>query len=93
MDVLSSTRAFLCTSVLVRHYNSMPLHELEIVITGHVNPQYRLDNYTVFTTKHAVDPLCLGHMGYLIIDVRSIFWNITKNFDFTIYLASVTSAD
>jgi len=44
----------------------MPLHELEIVITGHVSPQHRLDNCAVFTTKHAVDPLWLGHMGYLM---------------------------
>jgi len=59
MDIFLSTRAFLCTSVLVCHYNSMPQHELEIVITGHVSPQYCLDNCMVFTTKHAVDPLAI----------------------------------
>jgi len=51
MDVLSSARAVLCTSVLVTLYSSIPLHELEIVITGHVSPEYCLDHSAVFTTK------------------------------------------
>jgi len=32
-------------------YSSIPLHELEIVITGHVSPEYRVDHSAVLMTK------------------------------------------
>ena len=54
---LLGTRAVLCTSVLVTLYSSIPLHELEIVITGHISPEYRLNHSAVFTTKQSM--LCV----------------------------------
>ena len=52
------------------------MHEMEIVITGHVSPEYHLDQCVVFTIKQLM--LCVsGCMNSLfIVYIRSVLWNI-----------------
>ena len=63
----------------------MPLHELEIVTTDYLSPEYCLDHCTVVTTKQLI--LCvLGIWITPITDVRSILWNIINILNSTIQL-------